>query len=80
MHGHPLVNLILGVASYLSVAAVVPLALLLLARTGQGPTTLGLTTPYWRDVGPGIGIAAAAYATMLVISLPVACSWPIIGS
>jgi hypothetical protein len=43
-HGHLLAKLILGVASYLSVGAVVPLALLLLARTGQGPAALGLTT------------------------------------
>jgi hypothetical protein len=72
IHGHPLANLILGMASYLSVGAVVPLALLLLARTGQGPATLGLTTPRWRDLLPGIGIAAATYATVVVISLPIA--------
>jgi len=68
IHGHPVANLILGVASYLSVGAVVPLALLLLARTGQGPATLGLTTPRWRDLLPGIGIATATYATVVVLS------------
>lgn len=72
VHGHPLANLILGVASYLSVGAVVPLALLLLARTGQGPAALGLTTPRWRDLLPAIGIAAATYATVLVLSQLVA--------
>ncbi len=70
LHGHLVANLILGVASYLSVGAVVPLALLLLARTGQGPAALGLTTPRWRDLLPGIGIAAASYVAVAVISLP----------
>lgn len=72
VRGHPLENLILGAASYLSVGAVVPLALLLLARTGQNPATLGLTTPRRGDVGPGIGIAAASYAAVLVISVMLA--------
>lgn len=70
VRSHPLENLILGVASYLSVGAVVPLALLLLARTGQNPAVLGLTTPRRSDLLPGAGIAAAAYLAMLVISVP----------
>ena len=40
----PVVNVVLGLLSYLPVAAVVPLALLLLARTGQRPSDLGLTS------------------------------------
>lgn len=72
IHGNPLANLILGIASYLSVGAVVPLALLLLARTGQGPAALGLTTPHWRDLLPGIGIAAANFVTVVVLSRLVA--------
>ncbi len=38
---HPLSNFFLGIVSYFSVAAVVPLALLLLARTGQKPASIG---------------------------------------
>ena len=67
IHNHPLANLILGVLSYLEVGAVVPLALLLLSRTGQDPELLGLTRPGWRrDVWPGLGIAASGYALALV--------------
>jgi uncharacterized protein len=42
-----------------AVAATVPIALLLLSRTGERPTTLGLGRPSWRaDVWPGLGLAA----------------------
>ncbi len=69
--GHPVENLILGVFSYLAVGVVVPLALLLLARTGQGPAALGLGLPGWRsDLWPGLGIAAAGYGVTLLIALP----------
>jgi membrane protease YdiL (CAAX protease family) len=69
---NPAANLILGVVTYLEVAAVVPLALLLLSRTGQPPAALGLTKPTWhRDVWPGLGLAAsgfgAAYAATIVL-------------
>src|SRR5262249_10560081 len=57
---NPVANLILGVITYLEVAAVVPLALLLLSRTGQPPAALGLSRPTWRtDVWPGLGLAAS---------------------
>jgi membrane protease YdiL (CAAX protease family) len=52
--------------------AVVPLALLLLSRTGQTPAVLGLTTPRWGDVLPAVGIAAAGYGIAVVISVPLA--------
>jgi uncharacterized protein len=70
---NPVANLILGVITYLEVAAVVPLALLLLSRTGQPPATLGLTRPTWRaDVWPGLGLAASgfgvAYAALIVLT------------
>ena len=59
---NPVANLILGVITYLEVAAVVPLALLLLSRTGQPPAALGLTRPTWRtDVWPGLGLAASGF-------------------
>jgi len=70
---NPVANLILGVITYLEVAAVVPLALLLLSRTGQPPAALGLTRPTWRaDVRPGLGLAASgfgvAYAATIVLT------------
>ena len=69
--GHPVANLILGIFSYLSVGAVVPLALLLLARTGPGPAQLGLGWPAWRrDWWPGLGLAAGGYGVTLLIALP----------
>jgi membrane protease YdiL (CAAX protease family) len=72
---NPVANLILGVVTYLEVAAVVPLALLLLSRTGQPPAALGLTRPTWqRDVWPGLGLAASGFgvayaATIVLIAL-----------
>ena len=69
VHGHPVTNLILEIAAYLSVAAVVPIALLLLQRTGQGPSVLGIGAPrFKKDVWPGLGLAAAAFATEFVIN------------
>lgn len=66
----PAVNLILGIATYLSVAATVPIALLLLSRSGQPPATLGLGRPNWRaDVWPGLGLALACYGATLVTTL-----------
>jgi membrane protease YdiL (CAAX protease family) len=69
--GHLVENLILGIFSYLSVGVVVPLALLLLARTGQRPAALGLGVPGWRsDLWPGLGLAAGGYGLTLLIALP----------
>ena len=71
--GHPLGNLIIGIVSYFEVAAVVPLALLLLSRTGQSPAVMGLTRPKWvRDVWPGLGLAAAGYGVVLLVAIPFA--------
>jgi membrane protease YdiL (CAAX protease family) len=65
--GHPLANVIFGMLTYLQVGAVVPLALLLLSRTGQDPASIGFTRPQLRrDVWPGIGLAASGYATSYV--------------
>ena len=69
--GHPLSNLLLGILSYLAVAAVVPLALLLLARTGQKPATLGLGYPrFGADIWPGLGLAAASFVAEYVLLVP----------
>jgi membrane protease YdiL (CAAX protease family) len=71
--GHPLANLIVGIATYFEVAAVVPLALLLLSRTGQSPAVMGLTRPRWvRDVWPALGLAAAGYGVVLLAAIPFA--------
>lgn len=69
--GRPVENLVLGIFSYLAVGAVVPVALLLLARTGQGPAELGLSLPWWRrDLWPGVGLAAGGYGVTLLVALP----------
>jgi len=68
----PVVNVVLGLVSYLPVAAVVPLALLLLARTGQGPADLGLTSARWPDVGAAVGLAAAGLGCVYILAIPVA--------
>jgi hypothetical protein len=68
--GHPVENLILGVFSYLAVGTIVPLALLLLTRTGPSLAEIGFTWPRLReDVIPGAGIAAAGYATAVVVGV-----------
>jgi membrane protease YdiL (CAAX protease family) len=70
---NPLENMILDIAAYLPVAAMAPLALFLLSRTGQGPRVLGLELPGLRsDVVPAIGIAAASYGAELAVLIPLA--------
>jgi membrane protease YdiL (CAAX protease family) len=66
----PVVNVILGLLSYMPVAAVVPLALLLLARTGQRPSDLGLTSARLPDVGVAIGLAAAGLGLEFLLAVP----------
>jgi membrane protease YdiL (CAAX protease family) len=68
--GHPVTNLVVGILSYLSVAAVVPLALLLLIRTGQTPSILGLGMPRWAmDIWPGLGLAAASFGAEIPVAV-----------
>jgi membrane protease YdiL (CAAX protease family) len=68
--GHPLANMIFGTITYLQVAAVVPLALLLLSRTGQGLAVIGFTRPGWRtDLWPGLGLAASGYGAEFVAGI-----------
>jgi membrane protease YdiL (CAAX protease family) len=74
---NPVANLILGVLTYLGVATVVPIALLLLSRTGQDAAVLGLSRPTWRgDVWPGLGIAASGFG---VTSLATIVLVPVVG-
>jgi membrane protease YdiL (CAAX protease family) len=73
LHHNPVGNLIIGILDYFPVAAVVPLALLLLLRTGQSPRRLGLGWPsFTRDIWPGVGLAAAAYGSEFVLLIPLA--------
>jgi membrane protease YdiL (CAAX protease family) len=66
----PVVNVVLGLLSYMPVAAVIPLTLLLLARTGQRPTDLGLTSARWADVGVAVGLAAAGLGCEFLLAIP----------
>jgi uncharacterized protein len=69
--GHPLTNMILGILTYSPVVAMVPLAFLLLARTGQPPATLGLGRPqFLADVWPGLGLAVLAFVAEFVLLIP----------
>jgi membrane protease YdiL (CAAX protease family) len=70
---NPVGNLIVGILAYLPVASTVPLALFLLARSGQPPKTLGLGLPSFRhDIWPGLGLAAAAFGSEIVLIIPLA--------
>jgi membrane protease YdiL (CAAX protease family) len=67
---NPAANLILGIFTYLAVAGVVPIALLLLSRSGHRPANLGLGRPRWRaDVWPALGLVAASYGVTVVVTL-----------
>jgi len=67
---NPAANLVLGVANYLTVGVMVPIALLLLSRSGRPPAALGLSRPRWRtDVWPGVGLAFACYGATVVATL-----------
>lgn len=68
--GHASVSLLLLVLSYVPLAAGVPMALLLLTRTGQTPRRLGLIgRGAWKDLAPGAGLAIGSYACVLVVAL-----------
>jgi membrane protease YdiL (CAAX protease family) len=68
--GHPLANMIFGMVTYLQVGAIVPLALLLLSRTGQGLAVIGFTKPGWRtDLWPGLGLAASGFGVEFVAGI-----------
>jgi len=71
VHHNPVYNMLLGMFAYLPVAAVVPLALFLLARTGQTPQVLGLEVPrFRRDVVPALGLGLAAFGVEVAMLTP----------
>jgi membrane protease YdiL (CAAX protease family) len=68
--GHPLENMLLGMLNYLQVGAIVPLALLLLSRTGQRPAVMGLGGSRWPgDLLPGAGLALAGFGLTYLVGL-----------
>jgi len=69
--GHPLASFLVGIPEYLTVAAVAPLVLMLLRRTGQDRRVLGLALPGWSsDIWPAIGLIAAGVGTEFVFLIP----------
>jgi hypothetical protein len=64
-------SLALMIALYLSTAVFAPVALLLLARTGQWPRTLGLSRRgLLRDALPGVGLLLGTWVSSFLIALP----------
>ena len=69
--GHPLASFFLGIPVYLEVAVMAPLALLLLWRTGQRPSHLGLGLPGWfSDIWPAIGLLGATFGVSFLLAIP----------
>lgn len=65
----PVLNMLLGIFSYLAVGGMVPLVLLLLVRTGQPPRWLGLgRTGAVGDLLPALGLVALAFVSELVLA------------
>jgi uncharacterized protein len=68
VNGHPLENMIIGMIAYLAIASVVPIALYLLSRTGQGAKVLGLGWPGLRsDIVPALGIIGASWGCEIAV-------------
>jgi hypothetical protein len=73
VHFHPLLNMFLTMLDYLPVMSVVPLALFLLARTGQTPSVLGISARRIpRDLFPALGLGAASFGVEVAMLLPFA--------
>ena len=64
-------SLALMVVLYLATAVFTPIALLLLARTGQWPRTLGLSLRgFKRDALPAVGLLLGTWLSSFVLALP----------
>jgi len=71
VHNNQVLNMLLGMLAYVPVMSVVPLAIFLLARTGQTPSVLGIGVPrFKRDVFPALGLGAAAFGVEFLMLLP----------
>ena len=74
---HPATSLILMLLLYGSTAVIVPIALLLLTRTGVPPAQLGLTPRALRfDVLPSIGLLAGVWLVNVAIAVAIS---PFVG-
>jgi membrane protease YdiL (CAAX protease family) len=68
---HPGASIVILITGYATTALVVPIALLLLARTGQPPAALGLETSRWRrDLVGSVGLLAGVWLANLVTVVP----------
>jgi len=68
VNNNPLINMILGMVTYISLGTIVPIALFLLARTGNKPRTIGLGWPsFVLDIWPGIGLGLASYGSEIIL-------------
>ena len=71
--GNSLVNMVLGIVTYVGVGTIVPLALLLLSRTGDTASNLGLGRPSLvLDVWPALGLVGASWLTEIAVLIPLA--------
>jgi membrane protease YdiL (CAAX protease family) len=71
--GNQLASMLTGILDYLAVAAPVPVALVLLRRTGQRARDIGLGTSGLRtDLWPAVGLALAALGTNVLVAAPFA--------
>jgi hypothetical protein len=67
---NPAASLPILIFGYLTTALVVPIALLLLARTGQLPASLGLQRKGWRrDIASSAALLAAVWASLALLAL-----------
>ena len=74
---HPATSLILMLLLYGSTAVIVPIALLLLARTGVPPSELGLTPrAVRRDVLPSVGLLGGVWLVNIAVALAIS---PFVG-
>jgi len=68
---HPGPSVVILIICYLTTALIVPIALLQLARTGQPPSTLGLTRRGWRrDAIEGIGLYGGVWVLNIALITP----------
>jgi membrane protease YdiL (CAAX protease family) len=66
---NPAASLPILIFGYFTTALVVPIALLLLARTGQPPSTLGLERRGWRrDLASSAELLAAVWVTLFILT------------
>ncbi len=71
LKGHVSASFFLLLLEYSTTAIIVPIALLLLARTGQPPATLGLERRgWWRDGFGAVALLAGTWAVNLILLIP----------